>query len=99
MTEITFTPTFSIDAITTIAAVFAASYFAYKQISIMDKQKEIFEQAIHQFMEITGAGVNILGNQVINNNKNTAERICRITKGDEAVLRLYIFIPEIRSYR
>lgn len=44
MTEITFVPEFSIDGIITLTAILAASYFAYKQISIMDKQREIFER-------------------------------------------------------
>ncbi len=44
MTEIAFTPEFSFDGIVALIAILAASYFAHRQIDIMDKQRRIFER-------------------------------------------------------
>jgi hypothetical protein len=44
MTEIVFTPEFSFDGIVAFIAILAASYFAHRQIYIMDKQRRIFER-------------------------------------------------------
>lgn len=42
------------------------------------KQQEIFDQAINQFKEFTGASVNIFNKKLITNNKSKADQLIEL---------------------
>lgn len=61
------------------------------------RQQEIFDQAINQFKEITGAGVNIFDNHLIGKNRSKADKLIELEIGNQNARFLVNIKNEIRE--
>ena len=61
------------------------------------KETEILEKAIQQFIQITGAGMNILDNQLINKGNHKADAIVELRVGNQTTTFWVEVKTEIRE--